>query len=513
MTAVPRPMPRTTTLAELCPTTGGFTIIGDGTVAIFGLEMDSRAVQRGDLFAALPGHLTHGSAFIDAAILAGAAGVLTDAEGASALVEAGPVDFPIVVVENPRQLLGVLAAQVYQTSSAAVLNAPLRLFGVTGTNGKTTVTYLIEAGLRAAGRVTGLVGTVGIRIGDESVSAIRTTPEAPHLHSLLAVMRERGVQDVAIEVSSHALMEGRVNGLRFSVAAFTNLSQDHLDYHGTMDAYFMAKADLFTESRADLGVIGIDTPWGLRLAAEATIPVTTWSSQGAPADWTLLTVAGRTVVSGPRGEQQELQSRLLGAFNRANILCAYVMLRNAGVAPDHAASGIASVSVPGRMEIVGTRGGITGMVDYAHTPDAIASAIASVREHCAGELIVVLGAGGDRDRNKRAEMGKSAALLADHVIVTDDNPRSEDPALIRAAILKGAGAVTASSRGELAAVTEVADRRTAIVQAVAGAHAGDFVLLLGKGHEQGQEMAGVMLPFDDRDELAAALESQAGPDS
>ena len=510
MTSVPRPTPRTITLAELCPAAGGFTIIGDSSVLVSGLELDSREVKSGDLFAALPGHITHGSSFVDSATAAGAVGVLTDDAGAKSLVVNGPVNFPIVVVNSPRQAIGALAARVYQVSPGALVEDPLRLFGVTGTNGKTTVTYLVEAGLRAAGRVTGLIGTVGVRIGDESMSAVRTTPEAPQLHALLGVMRERGVQDVAIEVSSHALMEGRVNGLRFSIAAFTNLSQDHLDYHGTMESYFMAKANLFTPLRADMGVIGVDTPWGARLAAEANIPVVTWSSQGAVADWNLNIVGARTLVNGPGGEVQELQSRLPGAFNRANNLCAYVMLRSAGIAPDQAAGGLASVSVPGRMQIIGKFAGITGVVDYAHTSDAIAGAIASVRENCRGAVIVVLGAGGDRDRQKRREMGESAALLADHVIVTDDNPRSEDPALIRAAVMEGARSVTAPSQDQLAAVVEIADRRAAIFHAVSIARSGDYVLVLGKGHEQGQEVAGVIIPFDDRDELNEALQVHAG---
>ena len=510
MTSVPRPTPRTTTLAELCPAAGGFSIVGDSSVLVSGLELDSREVKSGDLFAALPGHITNGSSFVESAIAAGAAGVLTDDEGAKSLLANGPVNFPIVIVQSARQAIGALAAQVYQASPGDLRSAPLRLFGVTGTNGKTTVTHLVEAGLRAAGRITGLIGTVGVRIGDESTSAIRTTPEAPHLHALLGVMRERGVQDVAVEVSSHALMEGRVNGLRFAIAAFTNLSQDHLDYHGTMEAYFMAKANLFTPSRADVGVIGVDTPWGSRLAAEAKIPVVTWSSQGAVADWNLSIVGGRTLVNGPGGEEHELQSLLPGAFNRANNLCAYVILRSAGIAPDQAVAGLASVTVPGRMQIVGKFAGVTGVIDYAHTSDAIAGAIASVRENCGGAVIVVLGAGGDRDRQKRREMGESAALLADHVIVTDDNPRSENPALIRAAVMEGVRSVTASSRSQLVTVAEIADRRAAITHAVSIARSGDYVLVLGKGHEQGQEVAGLIIPFDDRDELSAALRGQVG---
>lgn len=505
MTWVPRPAPHTTTLAEICKPAGGFKIIGDSSVLISGLELDSRSVHRGDLFAALPGHLTHGSAFAPAAVAAGAAAVLTDAAGAKVFAAAGKLNVPIVVVADPRLRLGELAAQIYRTSAVNGVESAPRIFGVTGTNGKTTVTYLIDAGLRAAGRITGLVGTVEVRIGGESLSAIRTTPEAPHLHALLAVMEERGVQDVAIEVSSHALVEGRVGGMRFAIVAFTNLSQDHLDYHGTMEEYFLAKAALFTPDRADLAVIGIDDPWGARLAAETVIPVVTWSTNGGKADWSLVRAEGQDIAAGPGGENQVLRSQLPGEFNRANILCAYVILRSAGIAAQQAAAGIASVTVPGRMETVGTFGGVTGIVDYAHTPDAIEGAITCARQSCSGTLIVVVGAGGDRDRQKRAAMGKSAARLADHVFVTDDNPRSEDPASIRAAILAGAGTVNSPGRGQLWAVTEIADRRIAIGQAVSIGRPGDTVLVLGKGHEQGQEISGVVFPFDDRDELRAAL--------
>lgn len=455
---------------------------------VTGIELDSRQVESGDLFAALPGRLTHGAEHAPQALARGAAAILTDARGAGLI---GEVAAPIIVVPDPRAVLGMLAAAVYGQAADA-----LTLLGVTGTNGKTTVSYLLEAGLRAAGHTTGVIGTIGVRVGDAVIDSARTTPEAAHTHALLAMMREQGVDAVAMEVSSIALCEGRVDGLRFSVAGFTNLSQDHLDYHGTMEAYFAAKAALFTPQRAELGVVGIDDDWGRRLAESAPIPVQTWTTvPGRPADWRLVAEPGGWVVHGPEGETQSLVVPLPGAYNRANALCAYAMLRAVGVDPARAAAGIAGVTVPGRMEVVASVDGITGIVDYAHSPDAIERVIEAVREGHPGRIIVVLGAGGDRDREKRPLMGR-AARLADAVIVTDDNPRSEDPASIRQAVYEGVQGVPARI---------IPDRRAAIAEAFAQAESGDTVLVLGKGHEQGQEIAGVVHPFDDRDAVRAAM--------
>jgi UDP-N-acetylmuramoyl-L-alanyl-D-glutamate--2,6-diaminopimelate ligase len=329
-------------------------------------------------------------------------------------------------------------------------------------------------------------------------------------------MREVGVDSVAVEVSSHALDEGRVDGVRFTVAGFTNLSQDHLDYHGTMENYFGAKAALFTRERCECAVIGIDDEWGLRLSAEATVPVITWSMRNGAesgrgprkgADWTLSGSDGEWVAEGPGGERTALDMPLPGAFNRANALCAFVMLRQLGIDGPVAAAGISQVRVPGRMEWIGRGGPVTAIVDYAHSPDAIEAAILTVRPDAAGRVIAVIGAGGDRDRAKRPMMGACAAVHADVVIVTDDNPRSEDPASIRAAVMEGA---LASGSG--ADVEEVADRRLAIIRAVELARPGDIVLVLGKGHEQGQEIAGTILPFDDRDEVRRALGLPVGGD-
>lgn len=482
-----RPAKRQVAIADLLSAIPGSVLSGTDLV-VSGIELDSRQVEPGDLFAALPGRLTHGAAHAQQAIDRGAVAILTDAHGRDLL---GAVTVPVLVVPDPRAVLGALAADVYGRPADG-----MQLLGVTGTNGKTTVSYLLEAGLRAAGHLTGVIGTIGVRIGDEVIASPRTTPEAVHTQALLAVMRERGVDAVSMEVSSIALCEGRVDGLRFAVAGFTNLSQDHLDYHGSMDAYFSAKAALFTPERAELAIIGIDSEWGRRLAATVSIPKQTWTTvPGQDADWRLEPSGEAWTVHGPHGEAQVLPIALRGAYNRANALCAYAMLRGAGVAPGLAAAGLASVSVPGRLEVVGIVDGVTGIVDYAHSPDAIARVIDAVREDCAGRIIVVLGAGGDRDREKRPLMGR-AARLADEVIVTDDNPRSEDPAAIRRAVHEGVQGVPARI---------VPDRRTAIAEAVAQAAPGDTVLILGKGHEQGQEIAGVVHPFDDRDALRDAL--------
>ena len=506
MEQLPRPATQETSIADLALVIGSdlVRVHGSASGIVTGVELDSRQVRPGDLFAALPGHVLHGAVFAEQAVDRGAAAILTDSTGLGLL----PADLlrrvPVLEVMSPRGCLAELSSTVYGRPTEA-----MTVLGITGTNGKTTVSYLLEAGLRAAGRPAGVIGTIGIRIGDTHLTSTRTTPEAPHFHAIIGVMREVGVDSVAVEVSSHALEEGRVDGVRFAVAGFTNLSQDHLDYHGTMDAYFAAKAALFTPSRCELAVIGIDDAWGQRLSKQVTVPVVTWSARedpwvtpGAPerADWTLSTRDGGWTAEGPGGERTPLDMPLPGAFNRANTLCAFVMLRQLGIEGSVAASGISQVHVPGRMEWIRRGGPVTAIVDYAHSPDAIEAAIVTVRPDTTGRVIAVIGAGGDRDRAKRPIMGERAALHADVVIVTDDNPRSEDPATIRAAVMQGA-----LDSGSQAAVEEVADRRRAIRRAVTLAQPGDIVLVLGKGHEQGQEIAGTMMPFDDRDEVRQAL--------
>jgi UDP-N-acetylmuramoyl-L-alanyl-D-glutamate--2,6-diaminopimelate ligase len=487
-----RPDPRPVRLSEVVPT--GAAPIDAPEVVVTGITLDSRSVQPGDLYVALPGHVTHGARFAFDAVRLGAVAVLTDSAGAD---EARSTGVPVVVVEEPRARLGAVAGRVYGNPAAH-----LHLLGVTGTNGKTTVATMIESGLRSAGRTTGLIGTVGTVVGGVPHAGARTTPEATDLHATLAVMRDAGVDTVVMEVSSIAIEEHRIDGVHYDVAAFTNLTQDHLDYHGTMQAYFDAKARLFSPDRAALGVVNVDDEWGRELVARSRIPVQTWSLMDPRADWHAVRSEGRTWIEGPDGARHVVEVRLPGAFNVANAVCAFAVLHAAGVTADEAAAGIAGTTVPGRMQIVGESGGVRGIVDYAHSPDAIERVLRAAREDTHGRVIAVIGAGGDRDRGKRPLMGDTAARLADVLVITDDNPRSEDPFAIRLAVREGAERVSPSER---AAIHEEADRASAITVAVGLAEAGDVVLVLGKGHEQGQEARGVVTPFDDASVLWAAL--------
>ncbi|GLY18579.1 UDP-N-acetylmuramoyl-L-alanyl-D-glutamate--2,6-diaminopimelate ligase [Kineosporia sp. NBRC 101677] len=483
-------------------------------VAITGVCLDSRAIRPGDLYAALPGARTHGARFASGAAQLGATAVLTDPEGAAVAADSG---LPLVVVPNPREVLGALAAWVFGAPAEKML-----MFGVTGTNGKTTTTFLLDGALRAAGRRCGLIGTVLTRILDEQVDSVRTTPEAPDLAALMALMVARGVQVCSMEVSSHAVTLGRVDGIRFDVAGFTNLSQDHLDFHPTMEDYFAAKAELFTPARSRQGVICVDDAWGSRLAREATVPVVTFTTAAAPdpsivgkADWSVTDASPRDggtdfVLTGPDGIALNAHCPLPGDFNVANTVLALLMLVASGTEPAEAARLLAAApAVPGRMEQVGAAQGPLAVVDYAHTPDAVATALKALRPARSGPLVVVLGAGGDRDRAKRPKMGAEAARHADLVVVTDDNPRSEVPAEIRASVLEGARSVAGAS-GTAREVLEVPDRREAIATGVRLAGPDGIVLVTGKGHERGQEIAGVVHPFDDRSVLAAVLEGTDG---
>jgi UDP-N-acetylmuramoyl-L-alanyl-D-glutamate--2,6-diaminopimelate ligase len=462
--------------------------------SVTGVTLASNAVQPGDLYAALPGAKTHGARFAAQAIAAGAAAVLTDAEGAQIL---GHPAVPVLVHPEPRAQLGAVSALVYGHPAQA-----LTTFGVTGTNGKTTVTYMLAAALESLGVPTGLIGTTGAYVAGRRLPLVRTTPEAPDLQALMFQMREEGSRALAMEVSSSALAFGRVDGIRFDVAAFTNLSPDHLDLHGDMEAYFAAKASLFTSERARLSVINVDDEWGRRLHGETAAPHVTYAVSG-PADWTVRNICAEAggsrfdVVHGDRSVAASVGSP--GLFNVANALAAIAMLVAAGHPLDAAAAATASFrGVPGRMEVV--RGpGPTVIVDYAHTPDAVDRALRAIGPLTPGKIWCVIGCGGDRDALKRPAMGRIAADLAAHVIVTDDNPRSEDPAAIRATVLAGA-----RGSGD-AEVTEIGDRAVAIQTAIRSAAEGDTVIILGKGHETGQEVAGIVHPFDDRQVAREAL--------
>lgn len=493
-----KPTPRT--VGELGTLIGAELPDPDGRlVKVTGLTHDSRQVRPGDLYAAMLGENAHGANFVKQAAEAGAAAILTDPLGRERSKLAG---LPVLVVNDARASLGAVAAAVYGNPAAS-----MKTLGVTGTNGKTTTAFMLEAGLRAAGRSTGLFGTVATRIGDEALPSARTTPEAPDLHALLAVMKERGVNAVAMEVSSHALDMHRVDGVVYDAALFTNLTQDHLDFHFTMEAYFQAKAALFTPAHAKAGVINLDDPYGRRLTQSRQIPITTYSATGdEAADWKAIAVdlgpdSSTFTVQGPKGAGGSASVQLPGAFNVANALGAIVALVTAGIPLDQAIAGVAACpGVPGRMEKVDAGQDFLAVVDYAHTPDAIETVLNALRPVTSGKLIVVLGAGGDRDKTKRPLMGEVAARLGDLVILTDDNPRSEDPKVILAAVK--AGADKAEGRGEILVEH---DRAKAIALAVSKAATGDAIVVAGKGHEQGQEAKGEIKPFDDREVLGEAL--------
>jgi len=473
-----------------------------GNPTVTGITHASGQVRPGDLYAALPGRRTHGARFAREAVAAGAVAVLTDRAGRSLTVTAG---VPALVVSDPRAVLGALADRVYGEPTAA-----LAVLGVTGTSGKTTTAYLLEAGLSAAGHRTGLIGTVETRVAGRPTPSPLTTPEATVLHATFAAMREAGVTAVAMEVSSHALELGRVGGVRFAVGGFTNLSQEHLDFHPSMEEYFAAKRRLF-DGRCRAEVVNVDDGYGRRLVRPGTVTV---SAAGDPvAAWRVSDVGSAPgggssfVVHGPGGFRSGAGIRLPGPYNVANALLAVAMLAAAGVDPAVSLPALAGVRVPGRMERVDAGQPFLAIVDYAHKPDAVTAALAALRPLTKGRLIVVLGCGGDRDRGKRPLMGAAAARGADLVVVTDDNPRSEDPAAIRGEMAEGVRSVLGAGPG--AGWLEVADRAEAIAEAVRLARPGDTVLVAGKGHEQGQEVAGVVYPFDDRVVLQRVIEQAA----
>lgn len=479
----------------------------DRETTVRGVTLRAQEAVPGDLFAALPGGSVHGAQFAAEAIAAGATAVLTDPAGADLLAEKarGAV---VLCHENPRAVLGQLAAAVYGYPSDR-----LRVVGITGTSGKTTTAYLVEAGLRAAGHRVGLIGTVGVRIDGVDQSSALTTPEAPALQELLAHMVQNDVDTVVMEVSSHALALGRVGGTRFDVAAFTNLSRDHLDFHPDMQDYFATKARLFDPKsplRARRSVICIDDEAGRAMAELAgETGVVTASASGAQAGWRARRVDGRAhagtgrqifVAVDPTGAEQPVSIDLPGDYNVANALVALAVIDALGVDWQRAARGMAGAGVPGRMESVDAGQDFLAIVDYAHKPGALRAVLESLHRSGGARLAVVFGAGGNRDRGKRAEMGRVAAELSDLVVVTDDNPRDEDPAEIRREIISGTKGLD-----ETVEIVEIGDRRAAIAFAVRWARPGDTVLVAGKGHEAGQRTAAVTVPFDDRTELRKAL--------
>jgi UDP-N-acetylmuramoyl-L-alanyl-D-glutamate--2,6-diaminopimelate ligase len=462
-------------------------VIGDGSVTIDNVEHDSRRVTAGTLFVAIRGFEADGHRYVEGAIANGAAAVCVD----------HPMDvaIPQVIVEDTRLALGPVSSLVRDHPSRR-----LAVVGITGTNGKTTVTHLLESIGKAAGMSAAVVGTIGARVDGMRIPLERTTPEASELQDLFAEMVDRSVDFAAMEVSSHSLALHRVDGTRFKVAGFTNLSQDHLDFHKDMDTYFAAKAQLFTSDTTEQAVIFVDDPYGERLAASVDVPVTRVgfeSHANVRAESVHVFTTHSTFTVRTPDDAFPVTLGLGGTFNVANALVATGCALALGIERNHIVAGLASVHpVTGRFELVDARSPIAVIVDYAHTPDGIRAALESARATTEGRVIAVLGAGGDRDHSKREAMG-AAASSADVVIVTSDNPRSEDPLTIARAVRSG---VTSSD-----VVIEI-DRREAIFEAVRRAEAGDAVMILGKGHETTQAFKDRVVHFDDREVARQALE-------
>ena len=458
----------------------------DTDALIFDVTHDSRQVSHGSLFVAILGHQLDGHEFVRQAV----------DQGASALCVEHSTDVasPQLLVQDTRMALGSLAAAVHSDPSRDV-----KVIGVTGTNGKTTVTHYIESLAGSAGLHTGLIGTIHTKIGQTILDAVHTTPEASDFQRLLARMRDTGVDLVAAEVSSHALELGRVNATRFAVAGFTNLSQDHLDFHGDMDHYLSAKRRLFDEYEIGTAVINIDDPVGLQIANSFPGEVLTVGREGQCRHSAVQVGVGGTAFTfdTPWGSA-EVSTPVVGRFNVFNALMAASCSLAAGIEFDDVVSGLPDMAgVPGRYEIVSGEDPITVVVDYAHTPDGIAEAIIAARELAGQRVIAVVGAGGDRDRDKRPLMGE-AVSSADIVVVTSDNPRSEAPEDIVASVVSGLEKTVVS-------IVEV-DRLRAIRRAVSVAEDGDIVLVLGRGHEPFQEVSGMRVAFDDRQVATEALQ-------
>ena len=471
-------------------------------IALNGVTLDSRSVEPGDLWCALPGATAHGAQFAAQAKSLGAVLALTDPAGRARCEAAG---LPALVVEDPRAATALAAALVHDRPAAK-----LTTLGVTGTNGKTSITTAVTRTLHALGVAAGSVGTSGTAYrdaqgADHAIGTVRTTPEAPELHGLLARMVEDQVELVSMEVSSHAMVLHRADEVVFDAVCFTNLTQDHLDFHGTMEEYYRAKRLLFTPEHARRGIVCVDDEWGRRLAREATIPVTTYATlPGVEADHRAVAAHsegyGSTVtVHGPDGERT-LHAALPGRHYVANTLAAELLLAAIGRSGPEVVEALATEgTVPGRMELVADDG-VRGIVDYSHTADALEQALTTLRAvPGTRRLVVVMGAGGDRDRTKRPRMGEVAARLADVVIVTDDNPRTEDPASIRDEVLAGIPEDTNAQ------VREVDGRGAAIELAASLADVSDTILVAGKGAETGQQIGGIVHPFDDRLRLRDAL--------
>jgi UDP-N-acetylmuramoyl-L-alanyl-D-glutamate--2,6-diaminopimelate ligase len=481
------------TLAELVAATPEARIVGDGSAEVKDLAYDSRKVEPGTLFFCVRGEKADGHEF----------GARAVEEGASALVverELTELEVPQVVVPDSRAAMAPMAARFWDDPTAK-----LRVVGVTGTNGKTTTAFLVREILQAADVYCGLLGTVKQVVGGVEKEVVRTTPEAIELQKTFRQMLDGGDEACAMEVSSHAMTLHRADAIHFEVAIFTNLTQDHLDFHADMEDYFLAKRKLF-EAGPKVAIVNVDDPYGRRLAEE--FECITFSAEGAPADYSASAIEFDASGASFSVSGMQLRTGLPGHFNVANALGAFAAAEAMGVGTELAVAGLARAArVPGRFEPIDEGQGFSVLVDYAHTPDSLENVLRAARRLTRGRLISVFGAGGDRDRDKRPKMGRAGAELSDLTVITSDNPRSEDPEAIVAEV--AGGAEGAAGAGELEVVV---DRREAIALALGRAQPGDTVVIAGKGHEQGQEFeGGRKIPFDDREVAREELGKLGSP--
>jgi UDP-N-acetylmuramoyl-L-alanyl-D-glutamate--2,6-diaminopimelate ligase len=480
-------------LDELVAELPGARIVGDPTTEIRELAYDSRKVEPGTLFFCVVGEKVDGHEFGPRAVEEGAAALVVERELTELAV-------PQVVVPDSRAAMAPLAARFWGDPTAK-----LRVVGVTGTNGKTTTAFLVREILEAASYPCGLLGTVKQVVGGVEKEVVRTTPEAIELQATFRQMLEGGDEACAMEVSSHAMSLHRADAIHFEVAIFTNLTQDHLDFHADMEDYFLAKRKLF-EAGPKAAIVNVDDLYGRRLAEE--FECVTFSAEGAEADYSAKDVEFDAGGASFTIAEMRLRTGLPGHFNVANALGAFAAAEVMGIGAEIAAAGLAKASrVPGRFEPIDEGQGFAVLVDYAHTPDSLENVLRAARRLTAGRLISVFGAGGDRDRDKRPKMGRAGAELSDLAVITSDNPRSEDPEAIVAEVATGAEAAEGVGGLEI-----VVDRREAIARALGRAVRGDTVVIAGKGHEQGQEFEdGRKIPFDDREVAREELRKLGSP--
>lgn len=464
--------------------------IFDSNIEITGVSINASDIKKGDLFIALAGSKTHGANFIDQAITNGAVAVLSD--------DRLNTTIPSFIHPSPRKIAGALAAWVN--------NFPfdqITAVGITGTNGKTTTSNLLKQIWEYAQLKTGLIGTLGVEFNGQTLDSTRTTPEADELQAMTAFMVEQGLSHLVMEVSSHGLDQARVKGCKYKAVGFSNLTQDHLDYHKNMENYFNVKAELFSKEYAEMAIINIDDPYGLRLIKQIQIPFYSASQKDKTADWcyekiTEIEGGFDIEIRGPNGVKVFGNFPMLGDFNLDNLLLAVALASVSGLDAKIISDSLGKLNnVPGRLEQVKVGQLFTALVDYAHTPDAVDRVLVIARKLTKGKVIAVLGCGGDRDSSKRALMGQTLFSGSDLAIFTSDNPRNESPD----EILKQM--VSTLDLGKKGIV--IKDRRQSIDFAVSQAAPGDYLLILGKGHESGQEVSGVITAFDDRIELIASI--------